>query len=87
MDRADRCSMCGTSESEWADDPFAYQPMLHTCIGCMKKELLAEDDTQKPKGTTVRLIPKGTAERLQAEQERRAAEGVSSVPRRRRNRG
>lgn len=79
--------MCGTSQSEWDEDPFAYQPMFHTCPGCMKKDLLADDDTPRPKGTTVRLVPKATAERLQFEAERRAAEGVSTVPRRRRNRG
>jgi hypothetical protein len=39
-----------------------------TCVGCQKKELLAaaseRDDAPMPKGTTIRLFPKQTAERL-----------------------
>lgn len=77
--------MCGTANHEWEEDPFAYQPMFITCIGCQKKELLSKDDTPTPPGTSVRLIPKATAERLIAEQERKKAEGISDRPQRRRS--
>lgn len=85
MERSQRCTMCGTAPYEWADDPFAYTPVFHTCIGCQKKELLSDDDTPRVKGTTVRLLPKEEAERLRLEQERMVDEGISSVPRRRRS--
>jgi len=85
MERAQRCTMCGTASYEWQEDPFSYTPVFHTCVGCQKKELLSEDDTPRVKGTTVRLVPKAEAERLRLEQERMLEEGVSTVPRRRRS--
>jgi hypothetical protein len=72
-DKAARCTMCGTSEWQWAEDPFAYEPMFIGCTGCMKKALLDADDTPRPKGTTIQLVHKETAERMR----RAAAEGIS----------
>lgn len=77
-EKADRCSMCGTSPWEWDADPYAYDPVYVTCPGCQRKELLADDDTPRAKGTTVRLVPKRVAARLAREQ------GSKRVPRRRR---
>ena len=84
MERAAHCTMCGTAQWEWDEDPYAYEPVFHTCPGCQKKDLLSEDDTPRPKGTSVRLISKASAERLRVERARREAEGVSDRPRRRR---
>lgn len=70
--------MCGTAQWEWEADPFAYAPVHHTCHGCRLKEAMSEDNTPKGKGTTIRLVPKRTAERLTREAATR------SVPRRRR---
>jgi hypothetical protein len=80
MEKADRCSMCGTAPWEWEADPYAYDPIYVTCPGCQRKEALADDDTPRPKGTTVRLVPKRVAARL--------ARDASNhrVPRRRRRR-
>lgn len=69
MENADRCSMCGTSRWQWDEDPYAFEPLFDTCIGCQKKELLSQDDTPKPAGTSVRLFPKAEAERLRLERE------------------
>lgn len=67
MEEGSRCSVCGTAEWEWKEDPFAYHPVIHTCIGCQKRALLSEDDTPKPKGSTIRLVDKHTAERIEKE--------------------
>lgn len=71
LERGERCPSCGTAQWEWKDDNYAYEPMNTTCIGCQKKELLADasekDDAPMPKGTTIRLFPKETAERLRHE--------------------
>ena len=85
LERAERCQMCGTAAWEWAEDPWAYDPVHHTCLGCQRKEILSADDTPMPKGTTVRLVPKGVAARLALEAERRAEAGESNRPRRRRS--
>jgi len=83
LERGEKCQMCGTAEWEWEEDPYAYAPVRHTCIGCMKRELMQEDDTPTSKGTSVRLLPKATAERLAQDHARKADEGTLR-PRRRR---
>lgn len=80
MEKSKVCFKCGTSSLDWEEDPFAYAPMYVTCPGCMKIEALSKDDAPKPLGTTIRLIPKATAERLAREM----AEGGKPRPRRRR---
>jgi len=68
MDRAERCPSCGTADWEWASDFYAYEPVHATCRGCQLKEALSKateaDSTPMPMGTTIRLFPKETAERL-----------------------
>lgn len=78
LERAERCQMCGTAQWEWEDDLNAYAPVYHTCHGCRLKEAMAEDNTPKGKGTTIRLVPKQTAERMARDAKKR------HVPRRKR---
>jgi hypothetical protein len=80
LERADKCQSCGTSGWEWAEDPYAYDPVLVTCPGCQRKEILAADDTPRPKGTTIRLVGKHMAARLARE----AAQRPAQRPRRKR---
>lgn len=75
LERADTCPSCGTQARTWQEDPYAYTPVIHTCVGCQKRELLQDDDTPKPKGSSVRLISKAAAERLAAERAIADAEG------------
>jgi hypothetical protein len=82
LEKAARCPRCGTSPWMWEEDPFAYEPLHITCIGCMKKDLFGEDDTPRSKGTSVQLIPKEAAEKMRA----RADEGIARPVRRRRPR-
>lgn len=84
MEKASACSMCGTSPWEWAEDMDAYVAVNMTCNGCMRREIMqADSDTPNSKGTSVRLIPRVTAERLAADMEKMEAEGTLR-PRRRR---
>lgn len=76
LERSDVCQSCGTAGHVWEEDPHAYVPVLHTCPGCRLRELMNEDDTPKGKGVSVRLVTKAAAERMEAERERRAAEGT-----------
>ena len=84
LEKGAQCPTCGTAPHEWAEDPDAYVAINMNCPGCMRRELMVEDDTPKPKGTAVRLVPRATAERLAAEMERKAAEGTLRPRRRRR---
>ena len=61
MERAERCTMCGTAPWEWAEDPYAYEPDRETCFGCQKKDLLRDDTEKAPAGSSVVLIPKKVA--------------------------
>jgi hypothetical protein len=83
MEDASSCGLCGTSAWEWEEDMFAYEAVHVTCPGCQKRELMSVDNDTMPKGTSVRLVPRAMAERLQAETERKTAEGTLR-PRRRR---
>lgn len=83
LEKSDACASCGTHSYEWDEDPDAYVAVHVTCPGCMRREIMQADDTQRPKGTSVRLLPKASAERLAAEVERKKAEGTLR-PRRRR---
>lgn len=61
----------------------AYTALYVTCVGCMRREIMQAGDTPMSKGTSVRLYPKAMAAQLNAEAERKRAEG-SMRPRRRR---
>ena len=78
------CQSCGTDPLVWEEDPFAYHPVFVTCPGCQKRELLSKDDTPRPPGTSIRLVPKQTAERLAAEQEMKREAGLDRPRRKRR---
>lgn len=62
QERAERCSRCGTAPWQWADDPYAFEPILEVCEGCQKLE--AMDTDNKPLGAVKRLVPKAVARRL-----------------------
>lgn len=66
LEAAERCAMCGTASWEWEEDRFAYAAVRQTCMGCQQKDLLRDDDTPNPPGTSIVLIPKEQAERLLA---------------------
>lgn len=87
LENADRCANCGTSSWEWEENPFAYAPVVVQCPGCMRRELLAKDDTPMPKGATIRLVPSVAAEKMALQALRDQEAGVSRRPIRRRNRG
>jgi hypothetical protein len=83
LEKSAACSMCGTSPWEWEEDMDAYEAVAMTCPGCQRRELMNDGGDTMPKGTSVRLIPKASAERLHQEIERKTAEGTLR-PRRRR---
>lgn len=63
--KAQRCSLCGTSEWEWFADPGAYVPMWQECMGCRHKESLREaEGALKGPGSSVVLKSREEHERL-----------------------
>lgn len=60
-----QCSLCGTHEYMWVEDPYAYEAIKKYCPGCARKDAVANDDQQTP-GTHVVLVPKEEAARLRA---------------------
>lgn len=58
-----RCSMCGTAPWEWEEDPYAYEAMMITCMGCYHKEV-TEEGSEKPPGSRMTLVPRAKAERI-----------------------
>lgn len=83
MEKASRCGMCGTSEEEWAEDPYAYDAVRVVCPGCMRRETMSDDkDAPMGKGASIKLLPKAAAARLAEEVARKAADGTLR-PRRR----
>lgn len=77
MERSVRCTMCGTAPWEWEENAFGYETVFVTCRGCQLKEEQAKDDTPKPSGTTIRLMPAEEAEKMR----RRLAENPPQRPR------
>lgn len=61
IERGERCSMCGTAPWEWVADPNAYMATTEICLGCQRRDALAEDNAAKeggqPKGSRVVLLP------------------------------
>lgn len=56
------CTMCGTSEWEWEENPYAYTPEEKWCKGCYLKHMASEDAGKMP-GTTVTLAPVNDSQR------------------------
>ena len=65
LEQGDYCSLCGTSEWEWEEDPYAYEPIVHFCKGCGLKEMSSEEAHDKP-GASIMLVPRDEAARLRA---------------------
>lgn len=65
----ERCTMCGTAQWEWDQDPGAYEAGTHLCLGCRTKEEAAED-APKISGQRVVLVPRRVAEARRARRTR-----------------
>lgn len=65
-----RCQMCGTSDYEWEDNKFAYEPVAKLCRGCYLKDTAGDDSKNLP-GTTIVLEAYGSVS--VEERERRLA--------------
>lgn len=66
MEQSQHCQMCGTSAWEWIENPQAYTPIIHTCAGCARKDLLrGGDELSKQPGASIRLVPPDTAAKMQ----------------------
>lgn len=67
------CQMCGTAPWQWAEDKYAFEPVVEVCHGCQKKDILRDDDQKLPAGASIVLIDKDEAKRRrQAEEDRKA---------------
>lgn len=62
--KRERCQLCGTAEWEWdpaqGGNKFAYEPTVHVCTGCAKKEIMQSEDEGKVPGGTIILTPTKT---------------------------
>jgi hypothetical protein len=56
MEKAEQCALCGTSQWEWDENKFSYEPTERFCRGCYLKETSAEDRNRLP-GTTIEMTP------------------------------
>jgi hypothetical protein len=75
MEKAEHCTMCGLTEREFLEDPGAYVPMMVTCPWCATRDRARSgDDTDSTvPGGSMRLVSKGTAERIQNAKPKRPA--------------
>lgn len=51
----EKCALCGTADWEWEEDKFAYEPVVHACMGCYYKSVYNESLGKPAPGTTVEL--------------------------------
>jgi hypothetical protein len=72
VNEGDRCSQCGTKESEWEQNRFAYVAETHLCMGCYitdaENENNRDSEGKSMPGTTVKLVlntPEKQAEMLE----------------------
>jgi hypothetical protein len=56
MESSAKCQMCGTSDWEWEEDRYAYEPITIQCHGCYLKAV-AQDDGPSMAGSRVTLVP------------------------------
>jgi hypothetical protein len=57
LEKAARCSSCGTAPWEWENNKFAYTAVDELCQGCYQKTVY-QDTMGKPlPGTNVKLVP------------------------------
>lgn len=66
MEKSGYCSLCGTAEWEWEENPHAYTPEERVCRGCYMKES-ASEDAGSMHGTSIELVP-ATPEVLERQQ-------------------
>ena len=60
-----KCGNCGTMQSDWDEDRFAYVSEHRQCPGCELLETeYADNVPEGSKGTKVYLIPRAVAERM-----------------------
>lgn len=71
LERANKCSRCGTSEWQWALDPYAFTPIAMRCKGCHLIEVAREDLPTGDTVTQIVLMPPETAKALQDAPKRR----------------
>lgn len=66
LEKAQVCHRCGTARWEWDEDPYAYEPVLEDCIGCLKLRRAEEGSRQEldQPGKSMRLVPKAVAAAL-----------------------
>jgi hypothetical protein len=58
LEKAARCTQCGTAPWEWEENKFAYTPVEELCMGCYKKSVFQDTEGSKGlPGTNVRLVP------------------------------
>ena len=68
IEKSKVCSMCGTADWEWAEDGYAYAPIITRCQGCELRDAVKEDATGA--GSQIALVPKEEAARLRAKPKR-----------------
>lgn len=84
LERAERCSSCGTSPWEWQADPDAYVAVRQQCPGCMRREAVMEDTKDPPKGSSVVMMPRARAEEIKRNPEAHVVDSVAQRRARRR---
>lgn len=57
LEKATRCTMCGTAQWEWDEDKFAYTAIEDFCKGCYQKQVAQEETANSLPGTSIRLVP------------------------------
>jgi hypothetical protein len=63
LESSSKCQQCGTSDWEWEEDRYAYEPITVQCHGCYLKEIARDDKSELP-GARISLVPKDVAMRL-----------------------
>ena len=57
IEKAQRCSLCGTAPWEWEENKFAYTAADDFCRGCYQKAVFSDQESNNLPGTTVKLVP------------------------------
>lgn len=63
LEVGERCSLCGTAQWEWDENPNAYTPEEHMCMGCYRKQSYTNSLDGSQPGIRVEL-ERSTAQRL-----------------------
>jgi len=67
LEAGERCSLCGTAQWEWDENPNAYDAEEHLCIGCYRKQVHTESLGTTHPGVKVELrrsTPQAQAEKF-----------------------